>query len=141
MGDGCPARQRHVTSRIATKNTEERKGIYSGPLDGAGEPGEDASCEQPRPVPRIRADCKGAAIVTGEEGAQVIPALARSAQVIPFLELCEQSRLGCLLVLHDAQESGQGEHGEESVEDGRAAHDDCHAVRRQEKARQECECR
>jgi len=43
------------------------------------------------------------------------------------------------LVFDEAEEGGQGEHGEEAVEDGRAAHDDRHAVGGEEESGDERE--
>ena len=59
------------------------------------------------------------------------------AQSVPCRQLGRKLGLRHVLILYDAQECSQRKHREESVEDGRAAHDNRHAVRRQEQACEE----
>ena len=67
------------------------------------------------------------------------PPLPRLAESIPLGQLGDECGLGHVLILHDAQECGQRKHGKKAVEDGCTAHDDRHAVRRQEQACEECD--
>ena len=121
------------------EQSKEGEHVNAGPLDGAGETRADSSREKPRAVSRIGADRKGASITQGEVGPGRAPPLPRLAESIPHGQLGDECGLGHVLILHDAQECGQRKHGKKSVEDGCTAHDDRHAVRRQEQACEECD--